>query len=157
MIPRPAVFTLKLQSFADREAKWLSTFGDDALRVLGADPDAYLTAPVFWSFLVGLPLLAVPVAVAAALASLGFACFTRPILPFGWARAFFSEVTPDDLRFAVIKLAGSGLLVAASAVYMGFKPKLGAEDLGRHVTGAIVAGTLLVILWHGLATFMQYG
>jgi ABC-type transporter Mla maintaining outer membrane lipid asymmetry ATPase subunit MlaF len=62
---------------------------DDALRMLGSDPGVYLITPLFWACFIGLPLLAVPVAVASSTGSLFCACFTRPITPFGWASAFF--------------------------------------------------------------------
>jgi len=103
-----------------------------------------------------LPLLAVPVCISSALASLGFACTTRPITVYTWATAFSQNLDRLDLLFALIKLAGSGALVAAAAAYSGLKTKTSAEDLGRDVTGSIVSATFLVILWHGLLTFLQY-
>ncbi len=130
---------------------------DDALRMLGANPAAYLITPLFWSCLVGLPLLLLPVCVASALTSLACACAARPITPFGWASSFFDQLTLSDIHYVVIKLVGSGGLVAATAAYLGLKPKSGAEDLGRDVTGTIVVATFLVILWHGVLTYLQYG
>jgi ABC-type transporter Mla maintaining outer membrane lipid asymmetry permease subunit MlaE len=94
---------------------------------------------------------------AGALASLAFACATRPITLYGWASAFFYELNLLDLCSSVIKLTGSGALVAAAAAYLGLKPKSGAEDLGRDVTATIVAATFLVILWHGVWTVLLYG
>ncbi len=129
---------------------------DEALRMLGADPGRYLVTPLFWSCLTGLPLLNLPVCAAACLASLFFACGTRPITPFGWASSFFCEVLVIDILFVFIKLIGSGCLVAAAAVFFGTKDKSGAEALGRDVTSTIVAATFLVILWHGVLTFLQY-
>jgi len=130
---------------------------DDALRMLGANPTAYLVTPLFWSCLVGLPLVTLPVCAAAALTSLACACAARPITPFGWASSFFDEVTLSDINYVLIKLIGSGALVAATAAFLGLKPKSGAEDLGRDVTGTIVVATFLVILWHGVLTYFQYG
>jgi ABC-type multidrug transport system ATPase subunit/ABC-type transporter Mla maintaining outer membrane lipid asymmetry permease subunit MlaE len=130
---------------------------DDALRMLGRDPSAYLITPLFWTCLVGLPLLTLPVCVAGSLASLFCTALARPITPFGWASAFLSELTLSDLCFALIKLVGSGGLVAAVAAWCGLKHKSGAEALGRDVTSAIVGATFFVILWQGLWTFIQYG
>jgi ABC-type transporter Mla maintaining outer membrane lipid asymmetry ATPase subunit MlaF/ABC-type transporter Mla maintaining outer membrane lipid asymmetry permease subunit MlaE len=130
---------------------------DDALRMLGQDPGAYLITPLFWSCLVGLPLLCLPVSVAGSLASLFCTTLTRPITPFGWASAFFSELTHEDLCFGLVKLVGSGGLVAAVAAWCGLKRKAGAEALGRDVTSAIVVATFFVILWQGFWTFFQYG
>jgi ABC-type multidrug transport system ATPase subunit/ABC-type transporter Mla maintaining outer membrane lipid asymmetry permease subunit MlaE len=130
---------------------------DDALRMLGSDPAVYLITPLFWSCLIGLPLLALPVAVSSSMGSLFCACVTRPITPFGWASAFFMELTTPDLYYGLIKLAGSGGLVAWVSVYLGLKRKTGAEDLGRDVTGTIVVSSFFVIVWHGVWTFIQYG
>ncbi len=130
---------------------------DDALRMLGARPAGYLITPLFWSCLVGLPLLTLPVCVASALTSLACACASRPITPFGWASSFFDEVTLADINYGLIKLIGSGGLVAATAACLGLKQKTGAEDLGRDVTGTIVVATFLVILWHGVLTYLQHG
>jgi energy-coupling factor transporter ATP-binding protein EcfA2/ABC-type transporter Mla maintaining outer membrane lipid asymmetry permease subunit MlaE len=130
---------------------------DDALRMMGRNPTAYLVTPLFWSCIIGLPLLTFPVEAAGALASLAFACATRPITLYGWASAFFYELNLLDLCSSVIKLTGSGALVAAAAAYLGLKPKSGAEDLGRDVTATIVAATFLVILWHGVWTVLLYG
>ena len=129
---------------------------DDALRMLGTDPGGYLVTPLFWSCVVGLPLVTAPVCAAAFLSSLFCACLSRHVTPFGWASAFFSELTYGDLTFVLIKLAGSGALVAAAAAYLGLKHKASAEDLGRDVTSTIVSATFLVILWHGAWTFFQY-
>lgn len=130
---------------------------DDALRMLGADPGAYLITPIFWSCLIGLPLLTAPVLAASALSSLCCTLAARPLTPFAWASAFFQEVTFEDFVFGLVKMIGSGGLVAAVSAYLGLKPKGGAEDLGRDVTSAIVAATFLVILWHGIWIFIQYG
>ena len=130
---------------------------DDALRMLGADPDRYLLTPLFWSCILGLPLLAFPVGVSAALSSMLCAVVTRPITPFGWAVASFDTVNLGDLVFGFVKLVGSGALVAGASASLGLKRKSGSEDLGRDVTAVIVASTLLVIMWHGLLTFIQYG
>lgn len=129
---------------------------DDALRMMGCNPFAYLVTPLFWACLIGLPLLALPVCISSALSSMGFACATRPITVYKWATAFSQNLDKLDLIFAIIKLAGSGVLVAAAAAFFGLKTKTSAEDLGRDVTSSIVAATFLVILWHGLLTFIQY-
>jgi len=129
---------------------------DDALRMLGSDPSRHLVTPLFWACLIGLPLLTIPVCIASALTSLICACATRPITPFGWQAAFFDELDLSDVSFGLIKLTGAGILVASAAAYYGLKSKSGAEDLGRDVTSTIVAATLLVIIWHGIWTFIQY-
>jgi len=130
---------------------------DDALRMLGRDPGSHLVVPLFWACLLGLPLLTLPVAVATSLSSVVCACLARPVTPFGWASAYFLELTPGDIFFDLIKLIGSGGLVAATAAHFGLKRKSSAEDLGRDVTSTIVTATFLVILWHGAWTFAQYG
>jgi ABC-type multidrug transport system ATPase subunit/ABC-type transporter Mla maintaining outer membrane lipid asymmetry permease subunit MlaE len=130
---------------------------DDALRMMGRSSTAHLVTPLFWSCIFGLPLLTFPVEAAGALASLAFACANRPITLYGWASAFFYELNLMDLCSALIKLAGSGALVAGAAAYLGLRPKSGAEDLGRDVTSTIVAATFLVILWHGVWTVVLYG
>lgn len=129
---------------------------DDALRMLGEDPDKHLVTPLFWACFLGMPLLTIPVCIASSLVSLLCACATRNFTPYAWSAAFFDELNYQDLGFGAIKLAGAGVLVAIAAVFYGLKPKSGAEDLGRDVTSTIVAATLLVIIWHGIWTFVQY-
>ena len=55
-------------------------------------------------------------------------------------------VDPQDLYQGLIKAVFFGLLVSLIACYQGYQTKNGAEGVGRSTTGAVVWGSVVVLI-----------
>lgn len=128
----------------------------DALRLLKVDPIEYLMLPRFFACVlagVSLSIFSIGVAVLSgasiAWVSLGYSMDEFYNTMFTFTR--FSDVVNCLLKGAVF-----GSIIPLIASYHGFQCKFGSEGVGNAATKAVVHGTLLIITFDFILTYLLY-
>jgi phospholipid/cholesterol/gamma-HCH transport system permease protein len=128
----------------------------DALAVMGVRPDDYLLTPLVWGVGLALPVVTAS-GVVMATASSWLACeLVTGLAPYGWARAYFAAIEPEDIRIGLVKTLISGFLVAVQTFHLAMGPKRSGHDVGESVNQAIVSGIFTVLLVHAVFTVVQF-
>ena len=118
----------------------------DALRVMGADPIAYLVVPRVLACVLMVPILTI---VSDLLGIFGGYLVTVRVLGVNATEYWeFSArfVTMWDLYTGVIKSVVFGLAIGLIACYEGFHCREGAEGVGRAATDSFVASFMAIII-----------
>lgn len=118
----------------------------DALRVMGADPIAYLVVPRVIACTVMVPILTV----FSDLTGI-FGGYFVTVRGFGVSGSNYQEfatlyVEPYDLMTGVIKATVFGLMIGLISCYKGFTCGSGAKGVGRAATDAFVASFVAIIV-----------
>jgi phospholipid/cholesterol/gamma-HCH transport system permease protein len=118
----------------------------DALRSLGVDPFQYLVLPRLVAGLIIAPMVtAIAVYIGVILGYLP----ANAEVNLTWASYLYSVKSFMRQRFireGLQKAAVFGFLIATISSYKGFIVRLGAEDLGRRVTEAVVISMLAILI-----------
>ncbi len=128
----------------------------DALRVMGADPVAYLVVPRVIACTIMVPILTV----FSDLTGI-FGGYFVTVGGFGVSATEYQQfatfyVEPYDVMTGVIKAAVFGLLIGLISCYKGFTCGAGARGVGRAATDAFVASFVAIIVGNlFLAKFLK--
>ena len=121
----------------------------EAMRSLGANPDDYLYGNVAIAMVIGAPLLGLVAYVSNTYSALlAYLLSAEDANVAVFYRHFLSKVWPDHgfpmhaFTWVVVKLAASGLLIAALGYRLGCSPKASATDVSRDVGRTIFWATL---------------
>ncbi len=128
----------------------------DALQTMALDPVAFLVVPKFLAMALMLPCLAIW---ADLMGVLGGALFG--VVGGGYTFGSYMIATRDalllrDITSGVVKGLVFGMLITAVGCQEGFSTGLGAEEVGRSTTSAVVISILLVIVIDLIFTGLFY-
>lgn len=118
----------------------------DALRVMAANPIAYLVVPRFLAAVLMMPLLVV---FANAIGSIGgwlVAVNYAEISSFTYINSIQVFTEPFDLIGGMIKGAFFGAIIAIIGCYKGLMAQQGAEGVGKATTAAVVSSIILIFI-----------
>ena len=135
----------------------------DALRTIGARPNAWLLTPIVWSFLIATPVLTLLAWYVARYASMFSFLATHPDRgPDFWHFHFHRGLESHGHFFyygsqwLFAKLLCSGFGVAIISYLQGMKPKFSSNDVSRSVTSTILWATLFVLAVHFVFALFEY-
>jgi phospholipid/cholesterol/gamma-HCH transport system permease protein len=122
----------------------------DALRVMGFDPIDVLIIPRLLALIVGLSMLAF-IADLSSLGGGGLAAWLyQGISPHAFLAKFQAAIGMQTFLAGLIKAPFMALIIGLIASIEGLAVRGSTEDLGRHVTAAVVKAIFMVIVVDGL-------
>ena len=127
----------------------------DALPFVGVRPARDLLSPLLYGSVIGMVVHTAAAVVAGSWGALWMAQAITGLGRYSVARALFSGIGREDLRWALAKAILSGIVIAAVAYEAGSARKDSAPAVERGTTTAITAATLLVLLLHLGLTQLQ--
>lgn len=120
----------------------------DALETMAIDPVWFLAAPRFFAGLFMMPILVAVASIVAIYGGYIVAYFTLDLSTatyFNGVRAFFLVW---DVVINQTKALLFGGIVTLSGVFFGYRAKGGAEGVGQATIGAIVAASVLILVFN---------
>ncbi|MFQ5743754.1 MAG: MlaE family ABC transporter permease [Acidobacteriota bacterium] len=118
----------------------------DALRTMATDPVRYLVVPRIVATAIMLPILVV---IGDLVGIFGGYLVAVKLLGAGsntYWRGTWSVLTMSDISSGLIKAAVFGLLIALFGCVRGFNTRGGAQGVGRATTGAVVSGSMAILI-----------
>jgi len=135
----------------------------EAMLNCGVRPEHYLYGNVVLALLIGGPLLTLVACLSNAYASLvAFLMTSEEGTVALFRRNFFATVWPDGqlwptgTGWVTLKMATSGVLVAALAYAIGSRPKESSTDVSRDVGLTIFWASLGVLMLHALYSYVEF-
>jgi ABC-type transporter Mla maintaining outer membrane lipid asymmetry permease subunit MlaE len=135
----------------------------EALRSFGAHPEHYYYGNIVLAMIVAAPLLTTIAFFYGSYASLlGFLFASDEATPMVFHRNYYATLWPADhawpkgAGWVLLKMAGSGLLIAALSYAIGSRPKQSAADVSRDVGRTIFWASLAVLALHSLFSFIEF-
>ena len=128
----------------------------DALKTMALDPVAFLVVPKFLAMAVMLPCLAIWADLMGVLGGGLFGVVGGGFTFTGYMLATRDALLLRDITSGVIKSLVFGMVITAVGCQEGFTTGLGAEEVGRSTTSAVVISILLVILIDLIFTALFY-
>jgi phospholipid/cholesterol/gamma-HCH transport system permease protein len=129
----------------------------DALRLLSLDPVEFLVPPRWIASVFATLSLTL---VALAIGILGGACLAALVLGYGVQEFFntmFVFARLSDLFGCALKAVVFGSILPLVAVHHGLRSKPGSSGVGDAATGAVVQGSVLIIIADFVLTYWLYG
>jgi phospholipid/cholesterol/gamma-HCH transport system permease protein len=129
----------------------------DALRTLSTNPFQYLVGPRLLAGTIMLPLLVVIADIIGI-----FGGYMVGVYKLNFNAATYLKQTWDFLQFmdvvsGLAKAAVFGFIVALMGCYHGYNSGRGAQGVGRATTNAVVASSILILIFNYLLTQAFFG
>jgi phospholipid/cholesterol/gamma-HCH transport system permease protein len=118
----------------------------DALRVMGADPIAYLVVPRVLACAVMIPILTVFSDLLGILGGYFITVECYGVNPYGYWEFSSRFVSPYDVMTGLTKSIFFGISIGMISCYKGFNCRSGAAGVGRAATDAFVASFIAIIV-----------
>jgi phospholipid/cholesterol/gamma-HCH transport system permease protein len=128
----------------------------DALKAFAVNPVKYLAVPRFIALVVMLPLLTIFADLIGILGGFIICVFKLNLSPFMYATMVQKALVAKDIITGLTKTVFFGGIIALVGCYHGFNVQGGAEDVGRATTRAVVISFILIIMFDGLFTALNY-
>lgn len=126
----------------------------DALKMLNIDPYGYLVVPRMFAGIIGTVFVTIVANMVCLFAAAKVAEFYMGFTPMMFLNSMLQFVSFQDLGFAIIKASVFGATIPLVACYMGFNCKSGADGVGSATTNAVVVGSVLIIVFDFLMSYM---
>lgn len=129
----------------------------DAMRALGTDPIRKLIVPRLVATVVMLFFLTI---ISDACGTAGGALIAVLLLKLNGSSFFhtaYMALIPGDIVEGLVKPLFSGFIIATVGCYYGMTTKGGTQGVGRATTQAVVASSVLIILFDFLVTQLMIG
>ena len=124
----------------------------DALSTLSTNPYKYLVAPRLLAGVIVLPLLVLVGDVIGIFGGYIVAVYQLDFNPANYINATVNELQPIDVYTGVIKAAVFGFVIALMGCYNGYKSKGGAQGVGEATTNAVVASSIIILIFNYIIT-----
>ncbi len=151
----------RLGSVICAEAGLLRQTGQlDAMRVLGMSPERHLLAPSLWAAIAAMPILAILSEAATLGGALVMLLVPGQGARIGALKLAQSILSEADVALFVLGLCKAmmfGVVIVLCGYFFGTREQSGTSDLGRSITGAIVASFLTIIALDFLASLATVG
>ncbi len=121
----------------------------DALSTLSTNPYKYLVAPRLLAGVIVLPLL---VLIGDVIGIFGGYIVAVYQLDFNYINATVNELQPIDIVTGVVKAAVFGFIISLLGCYNGYKSKGGAQGVGEATTNAVVAASIIILIFNYIIT-----
>jgi phospholipid/cholesterol/gamma-HCH transport system permease protein len=128
----------------------------DALRTMALDPVAFLVTPKLAAMIIMMPCLAMWSDVMGILGGALFGVTDAGFSLGGYIFATSQALALRDITTGLAKSLVFGIVITAVGCHEGFSTGVGAEEVGRSTTSAVVISILLVVLIDLAFTYLFY-
>ncbi len=128
----------------------------DALVTLSTNPFKYLVAPRLLAGLIVLPLLVLIGDVIGIFGGYVVSIYQLGFNPANYINSTINELQAIDIITGVTKGAVFGFIIALMGCYNGYKSKCGAQGVGEATTNAVVASSILILIFNYIITGMFF-
>lgn len=128
----------------------------EAYIAAGINPVAYLAVPRFFGITLSMVLLNLYFNVFGLFGSFVVTQFLRPIAFAEYFRGLVSAMTPTDIIASIIKSLIMGAIVAATAIYYGFRVNRATTEVPVMAIRAVGRGFVLAIIANAVVTIIYY-
>ena len=129
----------------------------DALSTLSTNPFKYLVAPRLIAGVLVLPLLVLIGDIIGIFGGYLVAVYQLDFNPANYINATINELQSIDIITGVIKAAVFGFIISLMGCYNGYKSRGGAQGVGNATTNAVVASSILILIFNYIITGMIFG
>ena len=126
----------------------------DALRVMGINPANYLILPKITAAVFFFPVLVIFSIAVGLGGGLLAVTVTGSVTPTDFIDGLQSWWAPFDITYAIIKTVVFAFLIASVSGYKGYTVQGGSVEVGRASTKAVVASSILIIIFDLVITQM---
>jgi phospholipid/cholesterol/gamma-HCH transport system permease protein len=128
----------------------------DALSTLSTNPFKYLVAPRLIAGITMLPLLVIVADVIGVFGGYLVAVYKLGFNAQVYLKRTFDYLEFEDVFSGLVKAAVFGFLVSLMGCYHGYNSKGGAQGVGRATTDAVVASSILILVFDYAITEMFF-
>lgn len=129
----------------------------DALSTLSTNPFKYLVAPRLIAGVLVLPLLVLIGDIIGIFGGYLVAIYQLDFNPANYINATINELQSIDIVTGLIKAAVFGFIISLMGCYNGYKSRGGAQGVGEATTNAVVASSILILIFNYIITGMIFG
>jgi phospholipid/cholesterol/gamma-HCH transport system permease protein len=124
----------------------------DALITLSTDPIKYLVTPRVIASVVMLPCLVLISDIIGIMGGYLVSVHKLGFNPALYLKNTFKYLETSDVVSGLVKAAIFGFIISIMSCYAGFNSKRGAQGVGSATTSAVVASSILILLFNYLTT-----
>ncbi|MGQ9370775.1 MlaE family ABC transporter permease [Azospirillum sp. ST 5-10] len=124
----------------------------DALSTLSTSPFKYLVVPRLIAGLTMLPLLVLVADIIGVFGGFLVSVYRLGFNPASYISRTWEFLEPVDVISGLVKAAVFGFMIALMGCYFGYRSKGGAQGVGQATTNAVVAASILILVFNYLIT-----
>ncbi|MBQ8672021.1 MAG: ABC transporter permease [Alphaproteobacteria bacterium] len=124
----------------------------DALITLSANPFRYLIAPRLWAGVVVMPLLVLFGDIIGIFGGYVVGVYKLDFNPANYINATMQSLQAIDVISGMVKAGVFGFIISMMGCYHGYRSKGGAQGVGEATTNAVVASSILILIFNYLLT-----
>lgn len=128
----------------------------DALSTLSTNPFKYLVAPRILAGIIVLPILVLIGDIIGIFGGYIIAIYQLDFNAANYINTTINELQRVDIVIGVVKAACFGFIISLLGCYNGYKSKGGAQGVGEATTNAVVAASILILIFNYLITGMFF-
>jgi len=129
----------------------------DALRTLSTNPFSYLVAPRILAGTIMLPVLVLVADVIGVFGGYLVGVYKLGFNPANYLKQSWEFLEMADVNSGLIKAGVFGFIVALMGCYHGYNSGRGAQGVGRATTNAVVASSILILIFNYILTQALFG
>lgn len=124
----------------------------DALITLSTNPFRYLIAPRLWAGVVVMPLLVLFGDIIGIFGGYVVGVYKLDFNPANYINATMQSLQAIDVISGMVKAGVFGFIISMMGCYHGYRSKGGAQGVGEATTNAVVASSILILIFNYLIT-----
>ncbi len=124
----------------------------DALSTLSTNPFKYLVAPRLIAGTTMLPLLVLIADIIGVFGGFLVSVYRLDFNPSSYITRTWEFLEPVDVISGLVKAAVFGFVISLMGCYFGYKSRGGAQGVGQATTNAVVAASILILVFNYLIT-----
>ncbi|MDE6445306.1 MAG: ABC transporter permease [Alistipes sp.] len=124
----------------------------DALEIMGVNSASYLILPKIVAAVVFFPFLTVLSILIGILGGWAISYLTGIMLPADYVDGLLMDFKPYSITYSLIKMAVFAYLIASVSAYFGYYAKGNSLEVGAASTRAVVAGSVVIMIFNLMLT-----
>jgi len=128
----------------------------DALTTLSTNPFKYLVAPRIIAGVLVLPMLVIVGDIIGIFGGYVVSIYQLDFNPANYINSTINDLQSIDIVTGLIKGAVFGFIISLMGCYNGYKSRGGAQGVGEATTNAVVASSILILIFNYIITGMLF-
>ncbi len=124
----------------------------DALEIMGVNSASYLILPKIVAAVLFFPFLTVLSILIGILGGWAISYLTGIMLPADYVDGLLMDFKPYSITYSLIKMAVFAYLIASVSAYFGYYAKGNSLEVGAASTRAVVAGSVVIMIFNLMLT-----